>query len=343
MTTGAGSPALAGEFKFPAMLCVYRYSMVSERNPAGAARTDLYGFDTGEQALRIKNIHDNKGELSAEFDIPDSLYRFRFEAKITQDLKIGTNAVHKSAQNSEVSDELRIQTFLEKKDASSGLYSLVGQKTVTADAKEFSDGMVNKNVYARAANQELNHYRDSDGKIDPLKVSQAIKQGTLSPGTVFNAGPVCGLMDLATIKQVTSHTAELADLLAGVQERGGTQVINFPHLNSAPKVAFAPAPTPTPTPTPISELFAPQNEFDQAYPELSANAQAQANEIANERANEEIQVSQQRDLASAEAEARSHYSDAADGTNPAPVVQPIPSFVPAETTNNVPPSNGSAF
>jgi hypothetical protein len=292
--TTASAQTTSNEFKFPAVLCVYRYSMVSAQNATGASigSNELYGFDTGEQALRTQNIQNGSGEISAEYPISDTPYRFRFEGKVIQNLHV--------ASASGATDELQIRTFLEKKDPSTGNYVLVGQKSTTVDATESAGGIVNKNVYARAANREMDAYRDANGKIDPAKVEQGIQAGKLAAGTVFNAGPICGLMDMRTVKQVTNHGAELADLLSQVPDPAPVFALNSAVNQKLP----APPASARPSEAAVNEETSNPSEFDQAYPELAAQSPEALEANAPAASEKAAQQKQDQELAKAEADAR---------------------------------------
>ncbi|MDR3608756.1 MAG: hypothetical protein P4M08_15435 [Oligoflexia bacterium] len=312
--------ALAAEFKFPALLCVYRYSMVSDRNAAGTSlgSEQLYGFDTGEQALRVQNIHDNTGEISAEYDIPDTAYRFRFDGKITQNAGGGRN------------DVIQLRTFLEKKNPATGEYAVVGMKMSSVSGTEAADGSIYKNIFARASNNELNVFRGTNGKIDPDKVAQGIQAGQLAQGTVFNAGPVCGLMDMRTLKSITNHAQELSDLL-GPAPAAAPATVNLPVI-----VSQSPALDPSPTQPATAQPEVPntpnpaRDEFEQAYPELATQTTESNPPGVNDRpaapTAAEIQ-SQEQQVTQAEAEARKNLAVENGEVTPqlsAPPVPPAP-------------------
>jgi hypothetical protein len=189
-------PASSTAFKFPVLLCVYQTTMADEQN----GLLQLVHKESNEFAYRVDS-NGASGKTSGSYEVEGTSYRVRFDAQITQNG--GANGK---------TDSLQVSSYLEKKDSTTGEYVSVGQKNGNGSDNEADDGTIWKNVGARVYNPDFANLRNSNGKIDSDKVNLAFRDGALSRGSLVISGPVCGLLDLDTVKKVTSHTAELSDV-----------------------------------------------------------------------------------------------------------------------------------
>lgn len=228
-------PARASEapdFRFPVVLCDFQYSLVDEQD----GYLQLVHRHTGERIFRVRNTGASSGVIAGRYAIEGTPYRFTFTGRVEQG---SASEPHR----------ILLQSRLEKLDPASGDYLFAGQRTAVATQADGPDGTLLRKVAARALNFGLDRYKGTGGKFDLTRIEQGIRWHRLDRGTVFRAGPVCLLADVETVRQVTAHPSELADVFKRYDERknllnaAGQQLTARLEASSAPPRTFPSVPS----------------------------------------------------------------------------------------------------
>lgn len=230
----------AVDYKFPVTLCVFKVARV--KDVGGKPHVKAEDF-TSEFAYRVENIqslntrdhtgrlvHVYTGDFSGQYEIPDSNYRIRFEGSIQQGgSQLGAQPV----------DEMKLHSYLEKRDPKTGGFVMQGQNTSEVQTSEQVDGSVWENVYSYSKNDTefssvMNTDKDpekSNGKINPTKLLDALRDGKIDMGEVASAGPVCGLLDVKTAKKITIHREQFKDIYDRISDPATPASSMKPTLN----------------------------------------------------------------------------------------------------------------
>lgn len=228
---GAFAEDAPSDFKFPLSLCVFKVSRVKDVGGKPHVKSEDF---TGEFAYRVENVQALNtrdqtgrmvrvytGDFGGTYEIPDSLYRIRFEGNIRQGGdQLGTQPLH----------EMSLQSFLEKKDLKSGLYVVQGQNNSHVQTTAQADGSVWENVFSYAKNESefssVLSLKKGILKVDSTKLLDAVRDGAIDMGSVAQAGPVCGLLDVNTAARITSHRDQFKDLFKHIPMDSGDRSAN---------------------------------------------------------------------------------------------------------------------